>query len=341
MNKRKRISIIVLLLSMSFLLNACNFLVSQNPTSENSEETLLTPSPVNPDLELPEDDGEVPIDFTPAALQAPETSDTNAVIAEGDGHCGRTDSVMIMLLGIDKKNQSDSIRLIRVNFNDATIRMTSIPRDFYMPTVGFEQFGINIGRINAAFGYGEYFFGVGHGAEATAKNITYNFGIEPDEQFVLYYDEIAKYIDAIGGVTITLDEPAGDFSHDFPAGTHNLDGENAVAFMRIRAFDDDIHRIDRQSLVMKAVLDKVRSGVSPKMVFDVITTLLADKTTQTGLGLSDMYDFYCLSKELADVQIIPIPSDLFHPFTTETGAQVLIPHDGVVGFVQNALALND
>ncbi len=341
MDKRKRISIIVLLLCMSVLLHACNFLVPQSPTSEKSEETLLTPSPVNPDLELPEDDGEVPIEFTPAALQTTEKSGASEVVAVGEGHCGRTDSVTIMLLGIDKKNQSDSIRLIRVNFNDATIRMTSIPRDFYMPTVGFEQFGINFGRINAAFGYGEYFFGAGHGAEATAENIAYNFGIEPDEQFVLYYDEIAKYIDAIGGVTITLEEPAADFSHNFLAGTNDLDGENAVDFMRIRAFDDDIHRIDRQSLVMKAVLDKVRSGVSPKMVFDVISTLLADKTTQTGLGLRDMHDFYCLSKELADVQIVPIPSDLFHPFTTENGAQVLIPHDGVVEFVQNALALND
>lgn len=341
MNKRKRISITVLLLCMSLLLHACNFLVPQSPIDEKSDETLLTPSPVNPDLELPEDDGEVPIEFTPAALQVPANIASTDIVAEGEGHCGRTDSVTIMLLGIDKKNQSDSIRLIRVNFNDATIRMTSIPRDFYMPTVGFEQFGINFGRINAAFGYGEYFFGAGNGAEATAENIAYNFGVEADEQFVLYYDEIAKYIDAIGGVTITLDQPARDFWYDFPAGTYDLDGENAVVIMRIRAFDDDIHRIDRQSLVMKAVLDKVRSGVSPKMVFDVITTLLADKTTQTGLGFRDMYDFYCLSKELADVQITPIPSDLFHPFTTETGAQVLIPHDGVVEFVQNALALKD
>jgi len=340
MNKRKRISIIVLLLCVSFLLNACNFLLPQSSTAEKSDETLLPPSPVNPDLELPEDDGEVPIEFTPAALQAAgNIASTDAV--EGEGHCGRTDSVTIMLLGIDKHSQSDSIRLIRVNFNDATIRMTSIPRDFYMPTVGFEQFGINFGRINAAFGYGQHFFGAGHGAEATAKNIAYNFGIVPDEQFVLYYDEMAKYIDAIGGVTITLEEPARDFWYDFPAGTYDLDGENAVVIMRIRAFDDDIHRIDRQSLVMKAVLDKVRSGLSAKMVFDVITTLVSDKTTQTNLGLGDMYDFYCLSKELADVQIIPIPSDLFHPFTTENGAQVLIPHDGVVEFVQNALALND
>lgn len=341
MNKGKRISFLVLLLCMSFLLNACNFLVPQSSTSEKSDETLLSPSPVNPDLELPEDDGEVPIEFTPAALQAPEVSGATDVLIEGEGHCGRTDSVTIMLLGIDKHSQSDSIRLIRVNFNDATIRMTSIPRDFYMPTVGFEQFGINFGRINAAFGYGEHFFGAGNGAEATAKNIAYNFGIEADEQFVLYYDEIAKYIDAIGGITITLDEPARDSLSNFPAGTYDLDGETAVVIMRIRAFDDDIHRIDRQSLVMKAVLDKVKSGVSSKMVFDVITTLVADKTTQTGLGLRDMYDFYCLSKELADVQIIPIPSDLFHPFTTENSGQVLIPHEGVVEFVQNALALND
>jgi hypothetical protein len=37
--------------------------------------------------------------------------------------------------------------------------------------------------------------------------------------------------------------------------------------------------------------------------------------------------------------ISPIPDNLFHPYTTETGAQVLIPDAEVVEFVQRSLGL--
>jgi len=120
-----------------------------------------------------------------------------------------------------------------------------------------------------------------------------------------------------------------------------MDGDTAVIFMRIRAFDTDIRRINRQTLVMKAILEKIRAGISPKMVYEILTAFLSDKTTQTNLGLTDMYSFYCLSKviDISDILISPIPDDLFHPYTTETGAQVLIPHVEVVDFVQRSLGL--
>jgi len=77
------------------------------------------------------------------------------------------------------------------------------------------------------------------------------------------------------------------------------------------------------------------------MVYEILTTLMKDKTTQTGLGLTEMYSFYCLSKliDMSDIQISPIPDTMFHPYTTETGAQVLIPHAEVVEFVQRTLGL--
>lgn len=102
-----------------------------------------------------------------------------------------------------------------------------------------------------------------------------------------------------------------------------------------------VQRINRQTIILRAILDKIRAGISPKMVYEILTTLMKDKTTQTGLGLTDMYSFYCLSRIIknSDFMISPIPDDLFHPYTTETGAQVLIPHAEVVEFVQRSLGL--
>ncbi len=348
MTKKSRVinlPAMILTILLILVISSCNFPQPVLVPIETNADILVSPTPVNPDSDvLPEDSGEAPVEFTPAAMQSsaqPQDVTETPVSDTEEGNCGRTDTVTLMVLGIDKHAQADGIRLVRVNFQDATVKMTSIPRDFYVPIVGFEPYGIDYGRINATFGYGEYFFGNGTGAAAVASNLAYNFGVEVDDQFVLYYDEIGKYIDAIGGITVTTEREAQDFWYNFPPGTYEMDGETAVIFMRIRAFDTDIQRINRQTLVMKAILHKIRAGISPKMVYEILTTLINDKTTQTGLGLTDMYSFYCLSKaiDISDIQISPIPDDLFHPYTTETGAQVLIPHAEVVEFVQRSLGL--
>lgn len=333
---------IVLILAVS----ACNIPQQVLVPVETDPASQVSPTPVNPDADIfPEDAGEAPVEVTPAALQAtaeiPEATSSPALVTDEQGNCGRNDTITLMVLGIDKHAQADGIRLVRVDFQNATVRMTSIPRDFYVPIVGFEQFGIDYGRINATFGYGEYFFGNGTGAASVAENLTYNYGVEVDDQFVLYYDEIGKYIDAIGGVTVVVEDRAQDFWYNFPPGTYQMDGETAVVFMRIRAFDTDIQRINRQTIIMRAILDKIRAGVSAKMVYEILSTFMKDKTTQTNLGLTDMYSFYCLSKIIknSDILISPIPDTLFHPYTTETGAQVLIPHAEVVEFVQRSLGL--
>lgn len=336
----------ILSLLLIVAISSCNLPKPLLVPVETESTVQVSPTPVNPDSDvLPEDSGDAPVEFTPAALQSnaqtPEVTETPVPVTAEKGNCGRTDTVTLMVLGIDKHAQADGIRLVRVNFQDATVHMTSIPRDFYVPIIGFEPYGIDYGRINATFGYGEYFFGNGTGAASVASNITYNFGVEIDDQFVLYYEEIGKYIDAIGGVTVVVEERAQDFWYNFPPGTYEMDGETAVVFMRIRAFDTDIQRIDRQTIILRAILAKIRAGISPKMVYEILTAFLKDKTTQTGLGLTDMYSFYCLSKVInnSDIVISPIPDNLFHPYTTENGAQVLIPHAEVVEFVQRSLGL--
>ncbi len=336
-----RIIAISLALFLAISIYACNFPQVLEPVN-TTPTAQVPPTAVMPEgVEFPENVGEAPVEFTPVALQPTDAVATLEDTIEGSGHCGRNDTVYLMVLGIDKHAQADGIRMIKIDFNNATMHMTSIPRDFYVPIVGFEQFGINYGRINATFGYGEWFFGPDNGAKWVAENLEHNFGFKPDEQFVLYYDEIGKYIDAIGGITVTTEKAARDYWYNFPPGTYEMDGDTAVVFMRIRAFDTDIQRINRQTLVMEAILDKVRTGISPKMIYEVLTTLLKDKTTQSDLGLTDLYSFYCLSKEIkrADIHITAIPDTMFHPFTTETGAQVLIPHSEVVEFVREALGL--
>ena len=342
--------------AMALLTGAC---IVQNTTlSETISPDASTPeitATIAPEFaelleHLPTELAEVAVDapilYTPAAMQLESTTTVSQSTPEAGAtetpipsFCGRSDSVTLLILGIDENAQADAIRLARIDFSKPEINMIAIPRDFYVSVVGFEQYGIENGRINATFGYGEYFLGAGSGAESLAENLAYNFGVQIDHKFVLHLDEIAGYIDAVGGVEVTLDAPASDAFNYFPAGVNQFDGERAVAFMRIREYDSDFRRIDRQTMVLKALLDKVRSGLSPTKVLSLIVAMLKDDSTQSDLSLGDLQNFYCLSQQIAknDIHVREIPSEMFHTWITPSGGWVLIPHAEVPDYIQDSL----
>lgn len=361
---RKLVLTLIVLVTMVFLTAGCNFprAVLVKMTPETAEETpVIAPTPgivatkkpeqtITPEStsEYSEEPGDAPILFTPAALEKANQPDaTSAQVlepsAESKEVCGRTGTLTLLLLGIDEHAQADAIRIIRVNFDQGTVNLVSIPRDFYIPIIGFENYGINQGRINATFGYGEYFLGSGTGAKSLADNLNHNFGIQIDHTFVLHLDTIANYIDAIGGITLNLEQAASDARNFFPAGVNQMDGEKAVAFMRIREYDSDFARIDRQTIVLKALLEKVQSGLKASQIISLISALARDKSTQTDLTVSDMYMFYCLTGEIskADIHVHVIPSSMYHSYITNRGAWVLIPHQEALAFLLEALEISD
>ena len=353
---RKRHLLICFCLLLTMLPSGC--ILQVTAPAENASPQALTPgtlATLSPEVieliqglqtELAEDTGEAPILITPAALQSELVSgaaqSTPTVLSEPAPQtevCGRSDALTLLILGIDEHAQADAIRLARIDFSKPEVNLVAIPRDFFVSVVGFEAYGIQKGRINATFGYGEYFLGAGSGAESLAENLTHNFGVEIDHNFVLHLDEIADYIDAVGGVEVMLDTPASDAHNYFPAGVNQFDGERAVAFMRIREYDSDFRRIDRQTIVLKALLEKVRSGLSPAKVLSLIVTLIQDDSTQSDLTLADLQSFYCLSQQIdkKDIHVREIPAEMFHSWTTPGGGWVLIPHAEVPEFIRGSL----
>lgn len=338
------------------LLSAC--IVQKTEPSANLTPLALTPGatattvPESTELlqylptGLAEDAGDAPILFTPSALQSKSVSGAVQVISTtaitptpNASFCGRSDAITLLILGIDENAQADAIRLARIDFSKPEINLVAIPRDFFVSIVGFERYGIEKGRINATFGYGEYFLGTGNGAESLAENLAYNFGVEIDHKFVLHLDEIASYIDAVGGVEVTLDAPASDARNYFPAGVNQFDGERAVAFMRIREYDSDFRRVERQNMVLEALLDKVRNGLSPTKVLSLIVSVLKDGSTQSDLTLRDLQSLYCLSQQIGKeaIHVREIPAEMFHTHITPTGGWVLIPHAEVPNFIRESL----
>lgn len=168
----------------------------------------------------------------------------------------------ILLLGVDARSgdnqetsRSDVMMLVSVDSKHNCIKMTSFLRDtwVYIPTLGQNQ------RLNAACSSGGY--------QGVVDAIEYNFGVAVDGYAVVDFEMFKVLVDSLGGVEIdvTKEEAKEVTKHKkrygnvvLEKGKHNLTGEQALAYCRIRKIDSDFGRTQRQRTVMSAILSKAK-----------------------------------------------------------------------------------
>jgi LCP family protein required for cell wall assembly len=149
---------------------------------------------------------------------------------------------------------TDTIMLIHVPslFSDTAPTVVSIPRDTVadIPDNGTD-------KINAAFSLG--------GGPLLVQTVETMTGLRIDHYAEIGFLGVAEVVDALGGVSICLDEPVHDeeYAHiDLPAGCQTLDGRNALSYVRTRyAFPSaDLQRMQNQRGFLTALLQR---GTSP------------------------------------------------------------------------------
>lgn len=168
----------------------------------------------------------------------------------------------ILLLGVDARSdeeesssRSDTMMIISVDTKHRCIKSISFLRDtwVYIPAIQSEQ------RLNAACTYDGY-----HGVVDT---IEYNFGVDIDGYVVAGFDMFQVLVDSIGGVEIEVSEEEAKevTSHpkryggvELSPGKQTLNGEQALAYCRIRKIDSDFMRTKRQREVIQSVLKEVK-----------------------------------------------------------------------------------
>jgi anionic cell wall polymer biosynthesis LytR-Cps2A-Psr (LCP) family protein len=89
-------------------------------------------------------------------------------------------------------------------------------------------------------------------------------GLRIDHYAEIGFLGVADVVDALGGVSICLDEPVHDdeYAHiDLPAGCQTLDGRNALGYVRTRyAFPSaDLQRMQNQRGFLTALLHRATS----------------------------------------------------------------------------------
>ena len=190
----------------------------------------------------------------------------------------------ILLMGIDygSKNypygRSDSMILVSINKNQKTIKLVSLSRAAYAAIRGYKNT-----RLSHAHGYG--------GAPLAIDTVERNYKIRIDRYVSVGFDSFKKIIDAFGGVSINLTSVEqnvlnGAFPGKFPsAGTHTLNGEQALVYARLRATDNDRTRTGRQRNVLMALSQKAKSmSVTDALgILNVVLPLVRTNFTRTEL----------------------------------------------------------
>lgn len=227
----------------------------------------------------------------------------------------------ILILGTDDSPQrgelgrTDTIQLTTVVPLLPYVGMLGIPRDLWVSIPGIgEQ------RINTAYFFAEA-SQPGSGPRAAIETIRQNFGVTVNYFIVLHMTGLVDVIDNLGGIDITLDRSQGGL----PAGTHHLDGTQALAFVRERYSADDFSRMQQGQVLILATF---REAVQPGNWVHMPGTLSAfSKIVDTNIPIWQWprLGFALVRTPLFGVDARTITREMVTPFQTSGGAQVLAP----------------
>lgn len=172
----------------------------------------------------------------------------------------------ILLMGVDNDaerektedvegKRTDTLIYLAYDGVDKKIEMVSIPRDTWAQIYDGKGKVVDTNKINSSYNNG--------GEDAAIETVKHYLNLPVDYYATVNFISFKKIIDAVGG--ISMDVPfdiysgyAEDNTGDLliAKGPQTLNGEQALAFSRIRKVDSDIERGKRQQQVIKATIDK-------------------------------------------------------------------------------------
>jgi LCP family protein required for cell wall assembly len=190
----------------------------------------------------------------------------------------------------DGTARSDTAMIVHVYKGHEKATVVSIPRDTLVdrPSCTTSEGKATPAAQNAMFNDA---YSVG-GPACAVKTVEALTGIRMDHYIEIDFTGFQHLIDALGGVPVTTTRAIDDNgSHlHLAAGTHTLDGEQALGLVRTRhAIGDgsDLGRIQLQQDFMKALMARVDSiGLlsSPTKIYKVANTATSAITTDSDLA---------------------------------------------------------
>jgi LCP family protein required for cell wall assembly len=180
--------------------------------------------------------------------------------------------------------RTDAIMLVHIAADRSGAYVVSIPRDSWVSVPGHGK-----AKINAAFSWG--------GPALAIRTVERLTGIKIDHMVVTDFTGFARITDLLGGVTITVPKATrlGNSSQTISAGTHRMDGQAALAYVRERYTlpAGDLDRVKRQQNWIRAIMRSASvSGVQkdPQRLLGLVDALAANISTDSGFTIDEMRD---------------------------------------------------
>ncbi|MGW1066469.1 LCP family protein [Streptomyces aureus] len=198
----------------------------------------------------------------------------------------------------DGSARSDTAMIVHVYKGHKRAGVVSIPRDTLVQRPSCtDSKGTVHGAVSGAMFNSAYATG---GAACAVKTVESLTGIRMDHYIEVDFSGFRKLVDDLGGVTVTTTKPISDQeSHlRLPAGSHELNGKQALGLVRTRhgvGDGSDLGRIQLQQAFMKALVDQVKHiGLlsNPKKLYDLADTATKTVTTDSDIGsVTDLASF--------------------------------------------------
>ena len=258
----------------------------------------------------------------------------------------------IALFGLDQRSaysddstRSDVIMVLTVDNKHKKLKITSILRDSYVSIEGENSNGVHVDymdKINAAYAEGGY--------ELAIRTMNRNFGLNIMDYVTIDFTDTAAIVDAFGGVEISLtaeekweinqnlwnlsQETEGlikdsDFLADangqvvdlagaeYSDSVELLNGNQAVAYGRIRNIGYDYQRVERQQIVFKALMNRVTQlsfGEYPSLISQLMPYC------ETSLDLTDAIGMTPILTSDFTIETISIPDVDYELDLTDDGS---------------------
>ncbi|MGW0204980.1 LCP family protein [Streptomyces sp. NPDC003233] len=224
----------------------------------------------------------------PATTAAPlPTGSLNILVLGSDSRSGKANQE---LGGGDSSGaRSDTAMVVHLDAGRTRATVVSIPRDTLVtrPSCPLASGG------STAVAYGAMFnsaYAVG-GPVCAVKTVESITNVRMDHYIEIDFSGFAKLVDALGGVDVTTTQNIDDDqSHlHLKAGSHHLDGKQALALARTRhgiGDGSDLGRIGLQQMLVKALLEQMAATnllTDPAKLYRVADAVTASLTTDTGL----------------------------------------------------------
>ncbi len=283
---------------------------------------------------------EMPATWTPdpRAASALQTTSTRLPIVAASplptitpnvGFCGAPPVMNILTIGTDARGDNytyglaDVIRLVRIDFANPKVTVLEMPRDLWVeiPDVADNLNGQDHEKLNQAYLYGNPGFGYtddpAQGPGLLARTLALNFGAQIDHYAAVNMRTFEKIVNAVDGIDVTLPKTVdGRTAEDtnkrllFLAGTHHLDGTQALTLARIR-IKGVFARAENQNRVLCALRDKLTSPAVITKIPDLIRSFQG--AIQTDLSPEQLGQLACIGTQIKSGNIVfaTLPSEYF------------------------------